>query len=81
MSVMASLDFMADLDRAKILASGFDAVKYGDVDPFAARSLLQYGVAPQIQRPVLRQHYRATLSWELANLPWALSLGVSAEGW
>lgn len=81
MSVLAALDFMSDLDRNKILTSGFDAVKYGDVYPFAARSLLQHGVAPQIQRPVLRRYYRAVASWELSNLPWALSLGVSAEGW
>ncbi len=37
----ASLDFMGDLDRKKILASGIDAVKYGDVYPFAARDGVQ----------------------------------------
>jgi len=81
MSVMSALDFMNgnNLDRKKLLESGFDAVKHGDVYPFAARSLLAFQKVPQIQISILEQYYRATAPWELSNTPWALVLGASTE--
>jgi hypothetical protein len=79
MSVISSLNFMPDLNRTMILQSGYDAVKYGDVYPFGARSLVMHGMLPQIQLNVLRRYSRVTAPWELANLPWALSLAYAFD--
>lgn len=75
MSVLAAIDFMADLDKKQLLDSGFDAVKYGSVYPFAARSMLDHGRIPQIKISVLERYYRATSPWEISNTPWALVMG------
>lgn len=80
MSVLSALDFVSGLDNKKLLDSGQDAVKYGDVYPFAARSLLAAGRAPQIQIPVLERYYRITAPWEIANVPWALVMGTGMDG-
>lgn len=78
MSVMSAIDFIPELNDKKILKSAIDAVKFGDVFPFAARSLLANGEKPQIQLPVLERYYRATSPWEISNSPWALVMGTSA---
>jgi len=77
MSVMSAIDFMPALDKEKLVNSAMGTVKYGDVYPFAARSLLAVGKAPQIQIPVLERYYRATAPWEISNSPWALVMGSS----
>lgn len=72
MSVISAIDFLPELSKEKILESAMNTVKYGDVYPFAARSLLAEGKVPQIQIPVLERYYRATSPWEISNSPWAL---------
>ncbi|MEL7548345.1 hypothetical protein AAGV37_00625 [Pseudomonas protegens] len=79
MSVMSALDFVKELKTERFLESAVDAVKYGDVYPFASRSLLAVGKIPQIQLPVLERYYRATAPWELANSPWALVMGFGID--
>ncbi len=77
MSVMSAVDFIPGLKNERMLESAIDTVKFGDVFPFAARSLLSVGKAPQIQIPVLERYYRAAAPWEISNSPWALVMGVS----
>lgn len=79
MSVLSALDFARGLDRQKLLQSALAAVKRGDVYPFSARSLLAFGLTPQVEIPVLEKYYRATAPWELANTPWALALSATLE--
>lgn len=77
MSVMSAVDFVPGLKNKKLFKSAVEAVKRGDVYPFASRSLLAVGEAPQIQIPVLERYYRATAPWEISNTPWALVMGFS----
>lgn len=79
MSVMSATDFLPGLDKEKLMSSAMETVKFGDVFPFAARSLLAAGKAPQVQIPVLERYYRATAPWEISNSPWALVMGVSSH--
>ncbi|MEN5238970.1 MULTISPECIES: hypothetical protein [Pseudomonas] len=79
MSVMSAIDFIPGLNKEKLVNSAVETVKFGDVFPFAARSLLAVGKAPQIQIPVLQRYYRATAPWEISNSPWALVMGASSH--
>lgn len=79
MSVLSALDFVKGLDKERLLDSAVDAVKYGDVFPFASRSLLAVGKTPQMQIPVLERYYRVTAPWELSNAPWALVMGFGVN--
>lgn len=75
MSVMSAKDFIPGLKSEKLVGSAMDAVKFGNVFPFAARSLLAAGKVPQIQVSVLERYYRAAAPWEISNSPWALVMG------
>ena len=79
MSVMSALDFIPGLKNKELFKSAVNAVKYGDVYPFASRSLLAIGETPRIQIPVLERYYRATAPWEISNTPWALVVGFSGN--
>lgn len=76
MSVLSALDFMSGLDRRRMRDSAFETVKRGDVYPFASRSLLALGLAPQIKISILQRYLRATSPWEISNTPWALTMGA-----
>lgn len=78
MSVMSAIGFIPGLDKEKLVNSAIETVKLGGVFPFASRSLLAAGKAPQIQIPVLERYYRATAPWEISNTPWALVMGTSS---
>lgn len=79
MSVMSAIGFIPSLDQGKLVNSAMEAVKVGDVFPFASRSLLAVGKVPQIHIQVLERYYRATAPWEISNSPWALVMGASSH--
>ncbi len=79
MSVMSAVEFIPGVNKDALLASAAETVRFGDVYPFASRSLLAAGKVPQIQIPVLERYYRAAAPWEISNSPWALTMGATTH--
>lgn len=77
MSVISAVESIPGLNNKRMVESAIDTVKFGNVFPFAVRSLLAAGKAPQIQVTVLERYYRAAALWEISNSPWALVMGAS----
>ncbi|HQZ06113.1 MAG TPA: hypothetical protein PLJ46_09585, partial [Burkholderiaceae bacterium] len=80
MSVMASLDFMPNLDGEALKGSALDRLRDGDIYPFATRSLLDAGAQPGLNERVVHRYARTGAPWDISNQVWALAmLPVTSE--